>query len=874
MSAVLKPAAAPTPADFARGYAQRYGFHIVPLPPRTKRPLKTDWGNDATSDPAALSEYFTEHPDWNMGVALGPSRMCSFDVDDIEATRLIFEEFGWNLDALRAEFPTIQGSSKGLRVMFRVPEGVTLKYQKLTGPSRDDPKKRITVWELRAADHEQRQDVLPPSIHPDTGQPYQWLTKPNGHFPSPPDFLLALWNNWDALKPQLQAVCPWADPVQLPPRALRPQQPGTASVIDAFNSAHDIEATLTQYGYARHGRRYLSPHSGTGLPGVNVFPDDNRCWIHHASDPLCSNEKNQPVSPFDLYRYNEHGDDYSKAVKAAAEQLGMKYTRPSAPPAKETVDPDTGEITGYTGAPYITPEKARERAPETNPEPLDIFSEYRVPPITRGMLPDAIFNYAQECGELVGADPAMIAVPAIVACAAALHDGITIQPKRHETQWTESARLWCAIVGSPSVKKTPSIRRAIKRLRKIDAELSETNSKLSAAFQEQCEQYKRDKKIAEKTGDPITAPEKPAMKRMVVEDITIEALSEVLKDNDRGILCIQDELSGWFGSMDAYSGGKAGHKDRAAWLQAYNGGHRQVDRVMRGAVHIRNFSVSMIGGIQPDAIRKIAQDMPEDGLMQRFMIVIGRNMVEQDRIERTDLYQQFSALVDHLYAIEPSERAVTLTEEAHKVRESLTAMANEYIEYSSIPSGMKSHMGKWTGLFARLTLVFHAIDSYAKKTHPCNIKVSEETAQRVSSFMQEFLFPNSLNYYTDIIGAHTEIENARWIGGYILSRSLTEISNREITQVYNQWRPMDKWRRERVMQILEDAAWLTPITEPGRKPVAWTVNPLIHERFPHHAERARARRTPIRENLSKLQSGSADEVDFDSLRVSKDKQRD
>jgi len=351
MSAVLTPAPAPTPADFARAYAHRYGFHIVPIPPRKKRPLKAKWGLDVLSDPDALAAYFTEHPDWNMGVVLGPSRICSFDVDDFDATRMIFAEFGWDFDALFSN-PTIQGSPTGCRFMFSIPDGIELGYQKLQWPRKDDPSKKYTIWELRGpakvkaerGEEAQRQDVLPPSIHPDTGKPYVWLTKPNGHFPEPPDLLLRIWQHLEPLEAQFKSVCPWAPKeAPVPKREPRPLQAGEPSVIEAYNAAHDIESTLSRYGYAKHGRRYLSPHSGTGLPGVNVF-DDNRCFIHHASDPLCSVDSGQPVSPFDLFRYYEHGGDYSKAVKDAAEQLGMKYKRQPAPSPKETVDPDTGEI--------------------------------------------------------------------------------------------------------------------------------------------------------------------------------------------------------------------------------------------------------------------------------------------------------------------------------------------------------------------------------------------------------------------------------------------------------------------------------------------------------------------------------------------------
>jgi len=42
----------------------------------------------------------------------------------------------------------------------------------------------------------------------------------------------------------------------------------------------------------------------------------------------------------------------------------------------------------------------------------------------------------------------------------------------------------------------------------------------------------------------------------MLQDTTVEAAQEVIKDSPNGVLIFQDELSGWFGAMDKYSNGK------------------------------------------------------------------------------------------------------------------------------------------------------------------------------------------------------------------------------------------------------------------------------------------------------------------------------
>ena len=101
------------------------------------------------------------------------------------------------------------------------------------------------------------------------------------------------------------------------------------SVIDAFNAAHSVVAILETHHYKKRnqGRRFLAPTSESGIPGVAILTGKDgkvRAYSHHGSDPLAVGEA---LDAFDLYRILEHQDDYTRAVRAAAEALGMAYPR-------------------------------------------------------------------------------------------------------------------------------------------------------------------------------------------------------------------------------------------------------------------------------------------------------------------------------------------------------------------------------------------------------------------------------------------------------------------------------------------------------------------------------------------------------------------
>ena len=523
----------------------------------------------------------------------------------------------------------------------------------------------------------------------------------------------------------------------------------------------------------------------------------------------------------------------------------------------EVINPETGEI-----HPHLVHTTDASRAlsqPETfTGPPVDVFGDSPVPEISRDMLPQAIADYALDQAALMGVSAGMIAMPCIVACAAVIHDGIEVQPKRHETGWRESARLWCAVVGSPSVRKSPSLRRAISRLKKINRELCEENDRKQASYSRQLEEWQDAKRAAKRHNEPApTPPDEPVKERLIVEDITVEAMSEILKHNDRGVLCVQDELTGWFGAMDAYNAGKASGKDRAHWLEMYNGGHHMVDRVMRGSIHVANWSACMVGGIQPDMIRRIASQMGEDGLMQRFMIIMGRNAgAEQDRPEDEEAKRAYNNLIDHLYSIKPGDNPVLLSEEAHIVRERVFDYAKEMTEYEAIPNGLKSHIGKWPGLFSRLCLTFHVIDCASRGRHPNAETISRGTAERVENLMRGYLLPHAMSYYTDVLGQESHLEHVRWLAGHILSKQVQRIENREIVQAYKAWRGLAEWVRVRVLATLQELGWVAPA--PGqqafgkRQPTVWDVNPAAHEHYLKLAEQERDKRERLKERMREL----------------------
>lgn len=151
-------------AAHAEEYAS-LGWALVQLD--GKMPIGQGWQRNQPVDPESARSIWTGK-DCNMGLVLGPSGVIDFELDGGSP------DLYWSL--VGDDWPEtpcfITGSGKP-HILFKDPGGMTRR-------TRDG-------LELRAGAH---QSVIPPSIHPDTGEPYRWRNGPQVSLADPPPALL------------------------------------------------------------------------------------------------------------------------------------------------------------------------------------------------------------------------------------------------------------------------------------------------------------------------------------------------------------------------------------------------------------------------------------------------------------------------------------------------------------------------------------------------------------------------------------------------------------------------------------------------------------------------------------------------------------
>jgi len=181
------------------------GLCLIAIPRGMKGPITEGW--NLRENVITNVEQLHRLGDKNVGLAhayCDPYPTCAIDFDDLLKAKNWFQDKGVEINRyIHADDAVhiISGKSNRLKLLFRLktepmPSLVIKEDSKTILEFRCATKKGLTV-----------QDVLPPSIHPETQQPYTWGGK--GHYsqtPMIPEEILNLWKS--LLAPNHQIIKP------------------------------------------------------------------------------------------------------------------------------------------------------------------------------------------------------------------------------------------------------------------------------------------------------------------------------------------------------------------------------------------------------------------------------------------------------------------------------------------------------------------------------------------------------------------------------------------------------------------------------------------------------------------------------------------
>lgn len=577
----------------------RLGVAVHLLHERSKRPIGEDWEDRPVATFAQLDNRY--RAGMNVGARTGKwskidgayLHVIDMDVRDPEAgneAQVRLEQLFKGHRIWRS--PQVISGSGGMSRHIYILTNSAHRSRKLATSGKkftDKDGKQRWTWEIELFGTG-KQVVLPPSIHPDTGKPYEWL------------------NEFDP-----DVMTPVAD--RIIDRLLYSDEPGegdpteTAALNLTYREAEDILAELpTDYWCEdREGWRNVGMALHHEFDGADAAYD---IWTTFSKQ----SRKFDPHIQRQQWRSFRSNTD--RPIRMASLLAAVKDRRimEAFDDEDEDVDdgPDTDEPFRKKSDPDLTIlRQSRFEAPQF---PLHLFG---------GFWSRNLAAWAEN-----GSAPVDYTGAALLASAGSLIGNSTwVSPR---PGWAEPPILWCQVVGLPSTNKTPAFRPLIRILDVLEQRWLplhidrhrrwQGEKKVADQKRKQWEAIMADK-IAkgEDPGDlpaDCAAPPEPHKRRAYMTDATIEALIRIHAGNERGFLNFRDEMTGWFANLARYSNGT----DRPAWLEAYTGGSYVVDRVKDEGVEVRvpRFSVGILGGIQPERLIDMLQST-DDGLQARFI---------------------------------------------------------------------------------------------------------------------------------------------------------------------------------------------------------------------------------------------------------------
>jgi hypothetical protein len=348
--------------------------------------------------------------------------------------------------------------------------------------------------------------------------------------------------------------------------------------------------------------------------------------------------------------------------------------------------------------------------------------------------------------------PDFAAISSIVIVGSIIGAGCSIRPKKLD-DWECIPNVWGAAIGRPSVVlKSPSMKEPMNLLERLQAEYGDKyeQDKAGAEFdmlanKAMIDDVKGQLSKAAKgkgkdgvvKGDDMQKlkadymelsenAETEATRRLFkTNETSVQSMTVLQNQNPRGLLTFRDELTALLVKWDS----EQGSDERAYFLEGWNGNGSYTDfKIGRGLTEAPNICISLLGGIQPDKLRRYlyeAMNGSNDGLMQRLQLAVWPDEPEHwqlidtipNKAEKLRAFDIMKALAELDFIgcgadqSEYDDRPYFRFDEAGQAvfNQWLTELQTVKIRQETNPL-MVEHFGKFRSLMPSLALIFHCID--------------------------------------------------------------------------------------------------------------------------------------------------------------------
>lgn len=454
------------------------------------------------------------------------------------------------------------------------------------------------------------------------------------------------------------------------------------------------------------------------------------------------------------------------------------------------------------------------------------------------LLPEAMRPWTIDVAERMSVPAEMVAVPEIGALATVIAGRCAVQPKQYDDGWLVIPNLWGLVIGNPGTKKSPAVTQAIAPLLRLEEQAFEKYKRDLAAYKAQKVAHERQSAAMQGNVDEPPAlpkePQKPTLKRYLVNDATAEKLIELLRDNPAGLLLYRDEMQGFLRQLT--KPGREG--ERQFYLEAWEGSSSYTtDRIMRGTVRAGRVCLSVLGTIQPgpmsDYVRRAVHHSGEaDGLLQRFQLLIYPDSEPYRHVDRKPDHaarQQYQAIFDRLGELRPEPPLrLRFAGEAQALFDRWFAALERELAASRDDAALIDHLSKYRSLMPSLACIFELVQWAACGDGPPPCRISVESADHATAWCA-WLENHARRVYA--LGHVGQRSPAALLADRIRASALgAQFTKRGIQQ--RGWRGLT--RTSAIVDALStlcERHWIRRAPRPegkrGRPPESYLVNPRI-----------------------------------------------
>jgi hypothetical protein len=421
-----------------------------------------------------------------------------------------------------------------------------------------------------------------------------------------------------------------------------------------------------------------------------------------------------------------------------------------------------------------------ERTEQWQPETAQSYLQWE--PYPTEQLPSPFCEFVRETARAIGCDESFVALPLLAQAAAAIGTTRVLELK---STWRVPSVLWAVIVGKSGSLKTAALRATLEWAEEREKALQFEYEREWQKYQDDLADWKENGGLASKR------PKEPSAKRLIVKDVTIEALAPILRRNPRGVFLVQDELAAWLRGFDKYTKNAKG-AEAAKWNELYYARSLTIDRKTSGTIYVPLAAVSLVGGIQPHILKRaLTMELRESGMAARLLMTMppwqkkrwARNVVDvpsSDAVKRV-LDKLFE--LKHEHKLDGDVRPFVMRLSADADAE-FAAFYDAHAESLENANGdLESALSRLEELPARLAVVIH-LARWANGEHVNPDIVDADSMQRAIRLTQWHIHETQRIYqFLDASGGEeSQLELLAWLqrrGGSATVRELYTAGPRE-----------------------------------------------------------------------------------------------